>query len=611
MFSRQSTKALIFGSWAVAAGMVSAAGVTARAADILKQVPTNAPAFVVMNKLAAVDHKIKVLAGKMNLPVTSDPLAMMEQSMGISQGLDEHGSAGLVMLPPLPGHPHPQVVLFPIIHLHAAFAADGISKADAQGISTITAPNGSTGYVARHGGFAVVAQHRSELKAYLASTAWGIKGLTPATANSIGTVDFACFVNMPAVRNLALAKLKQTLPGMIDQVRGQVGQTKSAALTLLALDMEIQAARQILKESNAVIVTGNMVPSGVALKVAADVVPGSSLATLLAGQPQLSSKPLVGLPGGRFLAVGAIVINGKTLVAWLDKLATKAAQDPAINDVAGIAKARRQLKKQLAAMAAAGTSATAFDLMRPSGPQGVLMHGVFVQTTSGNAAAVLAANMAGLQRVYGPTGMTLPDGSVAIKLQPNAFVLDRVNFDRMTMHVSVPANPALPQFPMVQGVMTSIYGRHGTKIDVGVVNTTHIVGGINLSQGELAKAVKAVRMQQDPLDGQPTISGQAAHVLAHPQAVAYLPVDSWLRLAMARMAAASGGAPLAPAGAAPANPITVSVATRGNQVAEQLFIPTDQLTALAGDGRAVMMMVMMSMMNGQQPPPPPPGGAGQ
>ncbi len=307
-----------------------------------------------------------------------------------------------------------------------------------------------------------------------------------------------------------------------------------------------------------------------------------------------------------------MMTNGKLLSVWLDKLVAKAAQDPSINKMPGMAKAQQQLATQLATMAAAGKSAMAFCLMRPRGPKGALMHGVFVQQTTGNAAAALAANMAGFQRLYGPSGMKLPDRAIAIKLQPNAFVLDGVNFDRITMHVSVPNNPALPQSAIAQSVITSMYGLHGTKIDMGAVNKTHLAGGLNASRGELAKAVTAVRMQQDVLDSQPDIAVQTVHVLPHPQIVAYLPVDSWLRLAMARMAAASGGAPLAQAGAAPANPMTVSVATSGSQVAGQWFIPTDQLTALAGDGRAVMMMVMMSMMNGQQPPPPPnaPGNQG-
>ncbi|NNM88398.1 MAG: hypothetical protein HKL95_07750 [Phycisphaerae bacterium] len=609
MFSRPAKVGVVAGTCVAAASIFLASGASARAAGILDQVPANARMCMVMNNLAAVDHKIKALEGKMNLPVTNDPLSMMEQSMGIGAGLDEHGSAGVVFLQPTLGHRHPMVVLFPIAHLHAAFAADSLSKADARGIHTISAPDGSPGYVARHGAFAVLAQHRSALQAYLAAGAWGMKGLSPADAKSIGAADLACYVNLPTVRKQIVAKLNGVLPGMMVQVRHRVGKSNSGTITMLTLDMEFRALKQVIRESHAVLFTANIMPSGLALKVALDAEPGSAVATLIAGQPQLPGNPLVGLPGGRFLAAGAMMTNGKPLAGWLEKLVAKAVQDPAIDRLSGMAKAQQQIQTNLATLAAAGNVVTAFDLMAPAGAKDALMHGVLVQQTSGSAAAALAANMTNLERMYGSTGMTLPNGNISVKLQPNAFVLDGVNFDRMIMHVY----PALPQSPMVQSTIAAIYGRHGTKIDLGAVNKTDLVGGINTSRGELANAVTAVRMRQDVLDGQPEITAQAAHVLPHPQIVAYLPLDSWVRLAMARMSAANAGAAPAQAGAAPAGPMTMSVGTRGSQVAGQLFIPTAQLTALAADGRALMMMVMMSMMNGQQPPPPPdaPGQQGQ
>ena len=304
--------------------------------------------------------------------------------------------------------------------------------------------------------------------------------------------------------------------------------------------------------------------------------------------------------------------NGRSLVAWLDKILAQAAQDKSITTLPGFAKARLRLQTQLATMMKAGNSTTSSEVLYPVGPKEALMHGLLVQQTSGNAAAVLAANMIGLGRMYGPGGMALPHGNVAVKLQPNAFVLDGVNFDRMTMHISVPDNPALPDAGVAQSVIASIYGRHGTQVDMGAVDRAHVVAGVNVSRRELAKAIAAVRMRQDVLDGQREITAQASHVLPHPQMVAYLPLDAWVRLAMDRMSAANGGTPPPQAGAGPVNPVTISLGIHGPQVAGQVFIPTDQLKALAADGRAVMMMVMMSMMNGQQPPPPPdvPGNQG-
>lgn len=105
MFRRLSVAALAL----LALGRLFVA--TGQAAeDILKLVPDSALGFVVVNGPAAVDAKLQALGRQMQLPIPS-LLTRLKAGIGIEKGLDEKGTAALLVLPPKGSVPWPTPIL--------------------------------------------------------------------------------------------------------------------------------------------------------------------------------------------------------------------------------------------------------------------------------------------------------------------------------------------------------------------------------------------------------------------------------------------------------------------------------------------------------------------
>ena len=65
---------------------------------LLKAIPSNALGFVVVNNLSQADAAISRLSSAMQMPMPG-VLTILKMQLGIQQGLDENGSAGIALLP--------------------------------------------------------------------------------------------------------------------------------------------------------------------------------------------------------------------------------------------------------------------------------------------------------------------------------------------------------------------------------------------------------------------------------------------------------------------------------------------------------------------------------
>ena len=107
------------------------------AEDILKLVPESALGFVVLNRPADLDAKLQSLAGKLQLPPLS-PLAMLKMQCKIQEGLDEHGTVGLIVLPPKGDYALPiAFLLLPVTDYKKFFEPFELGKADEQGVAEV------------------------------------------------------------------------------------------------------------------------------------------------------------------------------------------------------------------------------------------------------------------------------------------------------------------------------------------------------------------------------------------------------------------------------------------------------------------------------------------
>lgn len=106
-------------SAAVAVWLVWAAGAARAAEDVLKAIPDDALAFAAFHNLAETDAAILKMAGQLKLPPTS-PLTLLKEAAGVKQGIDEKGTAALVLLAPEEKGDEPVAVLLVPVTDYAA-----------------------------------------------------------------------------------------------------------------------------------------------------------------------------------------------------------------------------------------------------------------------------------------------------------------------------------------------------------------------------------------------------------------------------------------------------------------------------------------------------------
>ena len=132
-----------------------AVAIPARAADdILKLVPDGVLGLVAVRCPADADAKLQELGRRMQLPIPS-LLAKFKEEAGIREGLDEKGTAAVIVLPPAGGALLPTPILLVSVTDYRKFLAQFNSDETAAGLTKIDVKNVSM-WVRDIGGYAVL-----------------------------------------------------------------------------------------------------------------------------------------------------------------------------------------------------------------------------------------------------------------------------------------------------------------------------------------------------------------------------------------------------------------------------------------------------------------------
>jgi hypothetical protein len=136
--------------------------------NVLQAIPGDAIGFAVLNNLEQASGKIQKLGTKAKIPVLLPPLQLLKLSLGIQKGLDEKGTAALVVLP---GDPPQGVALVPVTD-YKDFIGSFKAKDIGDKISEIQIAK-KTAWVGEKSGFAVIAfkeEEKDAIKKVLNST---------------------------------------------------------------------------------------------------------------------------------------------------------------------------------------------------------------------------------------------------------------------------------------------------------------------------------------------------------------------------------------------------------------------------------------------------------
>ncbi|NNM86837.1 MAG: hypothetical protein HKL96_13910 [Phycisphaerales bacterium] len=581
----------------------AAGSVHAAAPDVLSQVPGDAMGFVVLNNLQGFSKKIQHIESRLQIPSSANPLSTMEMQVGIDGGLDPHGSMAMVFLRAPAGFAqrHPgqpaAVILLPGTDTKTMFAQDNPSV-PANGVITFTDPSGTTNYATVHGSYTAVAQSKAVLSEYLAATTWGMPIETsPHTLAALHTDDIAAYLNSAVAHPLAEKQL--------ESIRTKMDQSGQQAQQIVAGDMAISLAEDLLAQTHAMMLGLNMDDSGIALNGHLDIVAGSPLAQALTSGKPLGPKPFMGLPAGDNL--GLFSYNGSTapIVGLLRTALTEgAAKNPQSNQPdyqLALKNARGRFKHVYA-----GAMATASVLLAPRGDEPILR--LLAVTQSQSAQAIEHQTLEGLKTSLGQIVANPGIADAGLKAtyaeNPDAFELaDGTHVASATVNLEPTRKALSPVMQhvrqmMLKGERMMWLGNHGAEINMAPVGQS-LISGLNVSHKKFSQTAADLKAGTDTISSEKDVITAGKHLLPNPSAVAYLPIDRWIIVALDKLRAMNGFPPGGPQPVT-ATPASISAAASGNSANVRFFLPEDQLESIVTQGKQVFPLIMMMEMNAQQ-----------
>jgi len=267
--------------------------------DILKLVPDSALGFVVLNGPGAVDAKLQQLGREMQLPIPS-LLARLSKKGGIRDGLDEKGTAALVVLPPS-GGPWPTPILLVPVTDYGKFLTQ-FKPEDASAAVAKIELWGAQVCVRKVGSYAAItdASHRETLEEALKLSAEVPEALAPWGA-WLAEKDVAAVILAPGVKLLAVQ-----VPVGIQVLKSSMAQANEQAKQAAAVfDVYAKLFEAMGKEVSSAGFGARLDEQGVLhITKRARLVPDGSWARLAALVKPAKENLLAGLPAEPFVAAG-------------------------------------------------------------------------------------------------------------------------------------------------------------------------------------------------------------------------------------------------------------------------------------------------------------------
>lgn len=558
-------------------------------AQVLKLVRDDALVVIKMNSPQAVSDKAAAMATKMGLanlnPGFANPLMLLQEKLNLKAGVDFKGEAAVVIFRPPAGEREPRALaLIPISDYKGFLGNFGNVKKEGDADTFSIQPDGEPVYSEQWGKYAAV----SPWKDLLLEQPTGLK-VTGIIEKQFAEKDVTVYVNMKAVREMALPQVQQIKAMVANMPMGQPGQGPGEEAFQRAMAMQVfDGMEAFLTQSQSAALSMNLATGGVAYTMAVDFLPDSVIGKALAAVPNSDGNLLTSLPKDKYLMFGGWVQDGKGMWEII-----KAIYEKPIKAVA-LAEADSKLVDQtMAAMEKIMTSIKSgqFGLIAP--PQGAamtegVMRGFFVM--NGDAKAVLESQkqyMAGQEAFMKATGNAGVD--VKVNFQSAAKTIDGVALDKYDMAFTV--DPKSPQAAMVGRLLQVIYGKNITSY-IGALSENSLVTGVSVDDAKLQSLIAAAKAAKGELIQTESVKAASEQLPKKRVAVGYIAVDNILSLAFDIAAQMGQAAPLKVPADLP--PIGVSLATEGSAVRIDANLPATLIENM------VSMGIQAAMQAGQR-----------
>jgi hypothetical protein len=538
------------------------------AQDIRQLVPESALGLVVINCTIDADAKLQELGRQLRFPIPS-LLAKLEQE-GFRAGLDEQGTAALILLPPA-GTPWPTPILLTPVTDYGKFIAQFKPETPVDGVTKIEVK--STPMYARSlGKYAAItdASHRVPLAKTLSLSAKVSEALAPWDT-TLKENDVTAIILQPGVK-LISAQAQMGIRLMKPALAQAGDQGKQVAAIFDSYEKMFQAVE---KEMSAVGFGIRLDKQGVLHATKRGrFVPGGSWARSVSQFQPPKEDLLAGLPSGPFvMAGGGAVPEG----IWDSFLAFSVEMMESMHEVYGLSKeqASQMPMTSLAAMKQVRT----ISMVMGAGPSNASLYSKLVAVMRVDDAAAFMADYERAFKDYGEftrkvNSPMLPPLEVA-----------KSQFDgspALQFTTKIPQIPAAQQTPQQSKIMAEFLGPSGELTGWVAVADQHTVVAGYVNQDAMRTAVQMIKQGKGELGGDVDVAKTAALLPAGAFGVAFWSPQGTVQLVNRLLPAFVPGGPsafkLPEFDKTP--PIGFAITSGPNELTGHMVVPVEVLNAI-------------------------------
>jgi hypothetical protein len=582
----------------VGAMLVSAAISAAQAAEpeVLKQVPGDAYAVMVVGNVRTFGNKLANTATRLNITLPSpDLVGYATRSMGISAGFDANSSAALVLLKPPAAREGdkyfesmpPAVLILPSTNPTLMLEKFSPTEPDKDGVSQVALPDNpdEKGFVAVvDKKWVVFGTRKEDVAAYQARGDSFAKAASPDTLKVFDANDLVIWGNIEKLGAGAdkwLDDQRTDLVGMLD-LRQSVNKLDPLQTTMQKYGMNgvFDSASQFFKDAGAGMITTRLTDSGATFGLVAEFRPDTPTGKFVASQAGHAPASLMGLPAGKFIAAGALQWNGETVASVMGGFLDGILADPLLAKDEHLPEMRKGFAaaRQLMGL----MNGTSFIFLEPvaGGKEGFLNGAMLIDASDPKKFLDLEVQNAG--SLFAQQTMS-SDIKTTVTTTPNALTVKGVSLTKlnvtMTARPETPDNPIKPEEKVALEMVQRVYGPNGITMYLAVVGK-RVLAIYGTDMSTIEAAVAAAQENSAALANSAEIAGTTGQLAANPLAVAYLPVARWVTLAQSIMSPPAAGAAEAPLPPAILNapPAVLSAGITGRMWTAEIHIPIATIT---------------------------------
>ncbi len=546
-------------------------------AQVLDQVPSDAMVVIHINNLQQVNQKVIKLAHDWGLDEWQaefkDPLEACMQKGQITKGINKAGEVAVAVTADEQDNPMP-VFLIPVSD-YKEFLSNFETVGGAEnGVQEVKHPGGGDQnmFAAQRGTYAAMGPNKQALM----KNPGGIK-LQGAMQREMRQKDISAFINMPVVRQKYLGELQQNRQKKIDEfMKNAQGQEQLKAFEPVMKTVAVamfDMAEQFLKDSQGVVISGNIDGTGILFSGMAQFTPDSKWGQSIAQMKNSNQPLLAGLPDGKYFAFGGM--------SWDPKQASQlAAQilDPIRKDLAGANEQGKQIASAIDAvktMLAATNRVTAGYVV----PEG----GGFVQTVqifSGDANKIGQS-----EKQIMDLSNNLMSGGPAAGVGVKMKSLGPKEVDGVTLNTyetSVEPDPNNPQAMQAKMIMQIVYGGPTLTTSSGMINdhTYIIVQGGN--EQFLKEAIANAKGNKDALSSSQLVATVSRQLPQQRFCEEFISLDNIISAGV--KAAKTFGLPFQIKVPADLPPLGFTAGSEGSAVRGDMYVPSQTVQSLIAAG---------------------------